>query len=358
MKVYYYMAFLLVVFSGFFLNIIPISPIYISFVIALLFYIGISFRKLNVRTDAISNCTCLFIIYLVITQIFILNNNNHAMYNVLFSLVYCMMCMNCLSKISSEQIKGISKIFINFTIIILLIETAYRWLHPQNMAVNTSSGISYYKYKYSSIMFIDSNFVGIFAVSIFFFGTYLMIYQGMNLKKQQIILAIVVLLTLSKASIIALVVFGYMYQLRIDKSKKKLILIGIIAAFGYELYHMLMNIGTMSRKLYAVENTWKYLKGAKFFNLLFGVGFGNTGKYIINGGHNIILVYIVESGIIGVVLLFLLFFIFLKKTDYRFRIVLFPFLLTAMSMVGHANQYLYVIGAIIYYLEKNNKQIN
>lgn len=358
MRIYYTMASLLVIFCGFFLNIISISPIYISFSIVVLLNIILFFRKPVFKIDEISLYVIAFIIYLIITQIIVLNNDNHAMYNVLFSLIYCVVSMRCLSKVSGQQLIDISVKFINFNIIILTIEAIYRWLHPQSLAVNASEDIAYYKYKYSSIMYLDSNFVGIYAVAVFFLGTYLVTCKGVKLKKQQLFLALIIIATLSKASIIALVIFGYVYQLRISKSLKKLILIFIIALAGYELVTLFMNIGTMARKIYAVEETWKYLRETNLFSLLFGVGFGNTGLYIRNGGHNIILVYIVESGIIGLSLLLFLFVIFYKRTNSKFGIVLFPFLFVAISMVGHATQYLYVIAAIIYYLEKNNKNVS
>jgi hypothetical protein len=96
-----------------------------------------------------------------------------------------------------------------------------------------------------------------------------------------------------------------------------------------------------------------FIKTSNIIDFLFGIGFGNTVSYLGIGAHNFIVAHFVESGLIGFLLLvtFYTSIIFISKN--KILIVLLPFLLTGMSLAGHAIPYLYTIFVLIILLEKH-----
>lgn len=73
-----------------------------------------------------------------------------------------------------------SKYFVWFTIILLTIETYWRLSHPIFLLEGAvkdyrdMEGMLFYAYKYSSIMFMDSNFVGTYALITYYYYYYLL----------------------------------------------------------------------------------------------------------------------------------------------------------------------------------------
>ena len=196
-------TFLLVVFSGFYLTqLVPISPIYFCFVISFIIFIfGFLYRGKR-QLHFLSLPVFVNFIYLIISQP--LNHPDILTFlNVLFSLAYLIIILNTASHISKDELIRYSKIFILFTIILLSIEATWRLSHPANMAKlalknggntdteqlflpsdNSASGLIlknnneavrnlFYSFKISSIMFQDSNFVGTYGLTSFFFYLFL-----------------------------------------------------------------------------------------------------------------------------------------------------------------------------------------
>ncbi len=120
----------------------------------------------------------IYIIYLIISQFF-LEANNTALINVLFSLIYFVTVLNIASYSTNKILVKYSKYFVWFTIILLTIEAYWRLTHPIFLLEGAvkdyrdMDGMLFYAYKYSSIMFMDSNFVGTYGLIAFFYYYYL-----------------------------------------------------------------------------------------------------------------------------------------------------------------------------------------
>lgn len=92
--------------------------------------------------------------------------------NTLFSLIYFVTVLNITYYSTNKILVKYSKYFVWFTIILLTIETYWRLSHPIFLLEGAvkdyrdMEGMLFYAYKYSSIMFMDSNFVGTYALII------------------------------------------------------------------------------------------------------------------------------------------------------------------------------------------------
>ncbi|MGY4806851.1 hypothetical protein ACVNRM_14825 [Bacillus paranthracis] len=127
----------------------------------------------------------------------------------------------------------------------------------------------------------------------------------------------------------------------------------IIAGSAFIFGYMNSDISFLS-KIEIVDRAFEFLSDTTMSNVLLGIGFGNSFEYLRIGAHNFIITYLLESGLIGFILLFVLWWKILRKTKFKAGIVMLPFLFAGMSLAGHAITYLYCIFAIIYILEKKN----
>ena len=218
--------FLTIVFSGFYLTkILSLSPIYVSFLIAIGLMSCYAFLykyKQPIYISKNSTIFIVYIIYLIIEQVF-LNPNISSFINVLFSLIYFVVILNFSFNNSSTSILiKYSKYFIWFTILLLTIEALWRITHPVFFLEGAlkdyrdMEGMLFYAYKFSSIMFMDSNFVGTYALTAFFYYYYLLRKNYTKSKMPLILLFFLIVGTLSRSAIITVfVTFLFIYFLSI-----------------------------------------------------------------------------------------------------------------------------------------------
>lgn len=351
----YISIYIAIVFSGYFVNVLPLQPVYIPFVLGTVGAMVAFWKQRIVVVDKATACSIFFIIYIVISQILLMANLEHALFNVLTSLVYYCLALIGLRYLSYDNVLSISISFINVSLILLIIEGVYRITHPILTEADRLSGVhGYYQYKYNSIMFTDSNFVGIFLLSLFFLCSYLTKYHNCKLKIQKVILAILVLGTVSKAAIASFLLFFIIFELNL-KVWKKIVFLGVSAAVFLPAYLIqIVTDGSLGGKFAIFTNTLEYLKNVSVWRLLFGVGFGKTREVFTGtlAGHNLLITYIVEAGVIGVLLLLILWWITLKESKWKAAIVMAPVFLDGMSLIGHAIPFVYCAYAIIIVLNR------
>lgn len=361
----YLLANLFIIFSGFYITKLPISPIYIVF--GLILFLSIIFFKDNLKLNSISIFSLVFMCYLLISQVFV-QGESHTSVNVIVSLLYFPITYILIGNLDKDKIIKISNKFINASIILLIVECVWRLTHPVYLTSNhMTEDIRFYMYKFGSIMYQDSNFVGIFILVLFFFVLYLKSnfqYKG-NFKL--LLLLMLCIFTFSRASILSLILFYGVYKFFNLKNKSFILAyIGIIfttVVIGVVLYstYSFFNAGSsFNSKIFIIEQTKQFLLDANLKSKIFGVGFGNSINYLGIASHNIFVTYIVESGMIGLTLFIILNILICIKTRGAACIIMFPFLFNGLSLAGHAVTYLYAIYAVIYALNRNmnNSNIN
>jgi hypothetical protein len=341
-----------IVFSGFFINILPLSPVYIIFLISFSALIASLYKNKDFYYNSMMLISFVFIIYIVITQVFIERNQNNSVINVMFSLSLFIVSILALRNLTNAKIINIGRKFVRFSIYLLILESLYRISHPH------TAEISFYVYKFNSIMYQDSNFVGVFIICLFFFSYYLKRYFSVNLKYEMILLVILCFLTFSRASILTLLLFGFTIILynnwHIIPRKKYIFSFTLVSVMLLILY--LSGDASLLSKFYIIDVTFVFLRETSLYNILFGVGFGNTSEYLGYGAHNFLVTYLMEAGVLGLIIMIVLLTDILRKTKYRAAIVLIPFLINGMSLAGHAIPFLFAIFSMIYFLEVNKKK--
>jgi hypothetical protein len=247
---------------------------------------------------------------------------------------------------------------------LLIYEAYYRISNPVffvDFAEKGREELAFYYFKINSIMYQDSNFVAIFILSLFFFLLYVKQYTNKKYYKSFFIMFLLIFATLSRASILSLLIFLILYQFRAFFYRyKKLVFIISVSLIAFLIPILLENRridDSFSTKFGIFERTFEYFGNATFFKQFFGVGFGNAYEVLEIGAHNFFVTYLVESGLIGLLFILLIWTYFLIKTKYKIGIVMFPFLLNGMSMASGAIPYLYVIFAVILVLESRRYKI-
>lgn len=357
--------FFTILFSGFYLTrVLSLSPVYITFLIGTLVIVG--YAIFNYHSIYISKASVLYfayIIYIIVTQSF-LDPNFSTLINVIFSLLYFIIMLNIAYYSKTEILVKYSKYFIWFTILLLVVEAAWRLTHPIFVIEGTDKdyrnmeGMLFYAFKFSSIMFKDSNFVGTYGLVAFFYYYYLRKKKYGKSMMPLIILFILISLTLSRSAIITvLLTIVILYFLSI-KIKLHHIILGIVLIISVVFIALpqIETDGSFLSKFDILELTWRHLQECSFGQFLFGVGFGNTVEHIGIGAHNLLVTHLIESGIIGLLFFLIVNFSLINKTKRYSLYLTIPLFISGMSLAGHAISYYYACLALIYVIERNERK--
>ncbi|MBP2654430.1 MAG: hypothetical protein H6Q73_1999 [Firmicutes bacterium] len=285
---------------------------------------------------------------------------------IYFATIYYYLIINFGNYFSAAKIVHCTKHYLNFSIAMLCIETIYRIINPDEAAVaylapgaDFCNGL-FYAYKTNSIMFLDSNFTGLFSVVLFCTCEYLVLLRLGKFRLKRLALIILTFCTFSRAAIAALVVSKLLLvaiKLRKDKivlQWKRLVVILTILAVGGMYLFTSINDGSLTSKFYILQEASNYFSNADLTTILFGVGQNRSEKVLGIYAHNIFLVLAIEIGIIGL-LLFLIFWVQLIFPHKLTLIVFIPFVFAGMSAFTYAMTYLYSAVAIIQLLENKRK---
>ena len=354
--------FFTILFSGFYLTrVLSLSPVYITFLIGTLVIVG--YAIFNYHSIYISKASVLYFIYIIVTQSF-LDPNFSTLINVIFSLLYFIIMLNIAYYSKTEILVRYSKYFIWFTILLLVVEAAWRLTHPIFVIEGTDKdyrnmeGMLFYAFKFSSIMFKDSNFVGTYGLVAFFYYYYLRKKKYVKSMMPLIILFILISLTLSRSAIITvLLTIVILYFLSI-KIKLHHIILGIVLIISVVFIALpqIETDGSFLSKFDILELTWRHLQECSLGQFLFGVGFGNTVEHIGIGAHNLLVTHLIESGIIGLLFFLIVNFSLINKTKRYSLYLTIPLFISGMSLAGHAISYYYACLALIYVIERNERK--
>ena len=354
--------FFTILFSGFYLTrILSLSPVYITFLIgvgAIVIYGIFNYRSVHISRASV--WYGIYIFYLIVTQIF-LEPNFSTLINVLFSLSYFITILNI--AFYTILVKY-SKYFIWFSIILLAIEAGWRLTHPVFVLEGTDKdyrdmeGMLFYAFKFSSIMFKDSNFVGTYGLVAFFYYYYLRKKKYVKSIIPLIILFVLILLTLSRSAILTVFLTIVLLYFLTIKIKLLHILLGVSFSMLliFVVLPQIIEDESLLSKFTILELTWNYLQECSFLEFLFGVGFGNTFKHIGIGAHNLLVTHFIESGIIGLLFFLIVNFSLIKRTKKYSLFLTIPLFISGMSLAGHAISFYYACLALIYVIERNERK--
>ncbi|MDR2907200.1 MAG: O-antigen ligase family protein [Bacteroidales bacterium] len=149
------------------------------------------------------------------------------------------------------------------------------------------------------------------------------------MKKELTITFVLLLLTFSRTSIPAvaggLMYYAFFRNLNWKKSLLILLSFGCVAVFGLFVIKDLIQDGSFQTKFQIITESLDYYKTASLKRILFGTGFFETGHIMTYYAHNYFLMFLMETGVFGLLFLLATLFSLIKVTNGAAMIILFPF---------------------------------
>lgn len=281
-----------VIFSGFFLLGINkyISPIYIVFLLSLaflLFYL----HKIN-RKAILFFCLAVIPTLLIIVGQNIIYELKHGIINEIgrhiIPLLYITLLLSLSERYDNRNLDKLAHRFIRFNVYLLSFEGFFRI----TKSILSGAGGSFYAYKGNSILFPDSNFVGLQIVGLYLFIEFFFTKKTIYTKYKAILLILLVL-TFSRTAYLILLPF-LIWKLWKNTHLLLKIFVSTIGSFGFvialiKIYNDIVEDGSFKTKVKIYENFIDLfiddLNNTTFF---LGIGSGNLISIINRESHNLI----------------------------------------------------------------------
>lgn len=352
-------AYTLIPFSGYYITKLPLSPIYVSFALTLYLTSFIVLHRRGYKLDLTAVYAIFFIGYISITQSLIPGLLSSSI-NVAMSFFYFVFTLYVIQTLSVDEVVKLTCRMIQLSIPLLVYEAYYRLSHPifivGKFDFSQSENKFFYPYKFNSVMYADSNFVGVFIVVLFGLAEYLRYHQRQKMRVERWILFMLTLATISRAAIMVVIFCGVINLLW---NKRKLIRyrVPMLLALSVGLVCLVGTIfsgdESMMVKFNLLPHIMQYLSNSDLATVAFGYGLGKSELAMgtLLSAHDIVFQNLIEIGALGLLLLLGFWISVLKKTRGEAGYVLFPFFLVALSATVHAAPYLYSALAIIVWLK-------
>ncbi|MEH8248230.1 hypothetical protein ACET9N_09215 [Aeromonas veronii] len=261
-------------------------------------------------------------------------------YIVCFYILFDSIC----NKLSRQQLLNVCKFGCYFFLFLLVIETVLRFTFPalnvsqldSNAAQKVESDAAsiyegslsifdyFYSFKYSSVMFFDSNYVGLMGLLIVFCIKFIKRNQlsSRQLNVAEVVAIGIVVFSFSRAAMIAGVLFyGTYYFVKIRSLSIKvslfitLITSVLLVIFASDFHGL--NDGSLETKLQIMESLYSKFDSVTFTQFIFGAG-PVVGGYVFSykdGGyaHALIPLVVGEMGIVGMVMVLVLYIYMIVK---------------------------------------------
>lgn len=352
----------LIIFLAFFsVNKFIINPVYIIGI--LFFLIGIHF--INFRK--ISGYTCVGLVFFIAILIDMTIGVNYQI-NVgipasyISSLLFGYSVL--LGILCYEVARGTTRVdrvfiykYINYILIVFMVfELFFRILNPD------SSEHGFYRFK-DSFFYFDSNFTGLVLCAFLVFFYYLKNENIYDIGRLSfLILFLLLILTFSRASIIAFIFSIVLYK-TFGKYFKIFSIFILLIIFYASI--ILINIfsggenfanidGSFNSKFSIINNAIKIYTDLPFILKLTGIGLANFYNYAGVFAHNIAVTLIFEFGIIGFILFAAYLYYLYKKTDGDLMYLLFPILICGASLFSAYFAFFFILSALILIEKKSS----
>lgn len=366
----YIVAFLLIVNSGFHLKDVPTYfTMYLTFYVAAIYLFIISLKRIFIEKSLSINVCIIWIFYLLFTQL-LLEGEIIVTLAAIITFVFYIMVRLLLKKCSIKDVIIISDCTIIYNLILFFIDAIYRFsLAGSNILSN------FYIAKVNSLLHADSNATAINTTILTFYSYYL--FSSFKDRKYLIYMYLCIcftILTLSRSAMIATIfsfIIIFLHKMILQLCSKKsnninmykisvsTLILMIISVFflvfvvGLVLFivNFLLKDNSFITKINLLGFISDFIQNMELNNLLFGIGFDNTIKVFHIYAHTYLATYIIETGLIGYVLITS--FLCSNLLEYKKTIYLIlPFFFLGFSYIGHTVLNLfYVLLACICFFE-------
>ncbi|MFZ4799322.1 MAG: hypothetical protein ACOYMA_17615 [Bacteroidia bacterium] len=365
----YLISFLMLIASGLYLSgITPLSPIYFVFGIAIIFY----FFKLILHFEIHLNSLAFFNLFICFFSVFVQlvlipNTKIPTTIGLALPYLFYFICFQSLKSLTKTEIMNLCAYMLTAHVILISIDAIIRLANPNIYATNIYSGHTResglaYMFKHNSIMYPDSNFVGVQVCLTYFFTVYLnkenlLVSWAKNLRY---ILLVLVVLTTSRSANITMIFYTLIFNkvsFPFQITKKQVFWLSGIIVFliiaSVFILSFVKNDESFNSKFMILYLAIDLLKSIPLSSIFLGIGIGNTFSFIGIGAHNLIVTLALETGLIGLTLFMLSMYFSIKKTNGKALYLLFPLFTMGFSFVSLALPFLFTFLAIIYVIENN-----
>ncbi|WP_318837253.1 MULTISPECIES: hypothetical protein [unclassified Providencia] len=313
----------------------------VGLTIAIIFYFPFNL-SLNQK-----KITLLFFIFIFIFYLFsnnILLNPQLNAFSGTYWWIYLFISILIFSPPPKRLLEKLSHCTIITSIFILLLDCYYRFF------INTieKNDVGRYAYKFGLID-MDSNFSGIYASLIFFYCLFL---RKVCYKYTLIYMIVLYMLVLSSLSLAAISITTILFiYFRLSKKIKIYLLpIGIFCMIlsSSFIIHMIEMDGSGSTKINFIKRGFEMLISRDIFTTLFGTGLFSVK---LNGydPHIVILQLLLQLGLIGFILYYLIQFILIINYKRILIYVVLPFFLIGLSVASISSPIFTTIIILLYY---------
>ena len=285
---------------------------------------------------------------------------------VIFAAMYLVLILIFSERASTNFLKNLGRKFIHYSLVILSLEALLRyaynaWLIFQG--ANPEHG--FYQFKFDGPMYVASNMTAGHIIALLFFILWWGHTYKESMKKEIFVALILIVLTLSRASIPAVAIgLFYYFFFRNSDWKKSLVVLFSIGIFGLFTLWVLRYFPDYSfqTKFLILDEALDFYETASLKNILFGLGLSETeelAKFTFSA-HNYFLIFLLETGVFGLLFLLATFFVLVKFTNGAAMIVLVPYFVQISAEAATFIPYFYVIMAlmVITYFSKNDSKKN
>jgi hypothetical protein len=293
---------------------VMLSPVYFGFFMALIIGVASIFVT-NARNVVDAN----FFLGLLGLGYALVILDRVSDFGTYINYVMCMVLIASYSLIFKSvnlRVSGIRPYLVFIILLLYVFECAYRLNNPiytQAMLSNEDESLIFYPYKYNSIMFIDSNFVGLSLIS--FIATVDIILNKSKIKFLFITALVILLaLTFSRAALISILIYFSIKRV----SLKSLVLFAVfLLLFSVYAVPMIISDGSYLSKIKILNYFNQYLINADCLTILLGSGVGSSADVLGIGSHNLFVLLVVEFGLISLLGFFSFIVINLIQTSFK-----------------------------------------
>lgn len=257
--------------------------------------------------------------------------------------------------LSRKQLVAIARAFVLATFAVATIECAYRLTHPDLSFLQDASehredieDIAFYAYKFNSLMYIDSNFVGL-QLAVLFAFLFGLSRQKVHIPRSWFAYTLLLtVLTLSRASIFACVFLmcAAAYSRFAKGPVLKFLVAMAVMAGALGAYYVIQDDASFATKFDILHRFVTYFGRAGLPEVLFGVGVGHAVSVIGIGAHNLAVTYTLEVGLLLAVLV-LGYWLYVAAVFPAIGYMVLVWLVNGFSLTTLAVPYMYASAALL-----------
>lgn len=220
---------------------------------------------------------------------------------------------------------------------ILAADSAWRITHPALPTGALQSGEeadTFYLFKFSSLMFADSNTTALAVLSLFFLGLYLRNRHGARIGGTLLLLTLVLVSCLSRAAYGAFAVGLFLFW--IGRAAVPRLVAGLLLPPALAYLIAIINDGSLLTKFGIVSIVLTHLARAPAWELAFGMGLGNSEAVFGIYTHLWPATYVVGLGFLGLALLLLVLALVSWQSRGAALYIIIPTFLAGLSYYFYA----------------------